>query len=99
MDSPPPQAVNNLARRAANSVYAPESSSDDDYVARNYERQLRSSRAKRQATISQAIKSKAKSTRTRYSSPEYRCSDGHDEDDDVSVVNDPDLDPSILDSD
>ena len=45
------------------------------------------------------IKSKAKSTRNRDSSPEYRCSDGHDEDDDVFVFNDLDLDPSILDSD
>ncbi len=74
----PPQAVNNLARRVANSVYGPDSSSDDDYIAVNYV--LHSSRTKRQATTSKTSKPKAKSTV------------------DVVTVN-PDLDPSILDSD
>ena len=102
--SPPPQAANSLARRVSNSVYAPaaDSSSDDDYVACNYERQLRrSSRAAKQATTSRATKSKAKvASRARESSPEYRVpSDGQDDDEEVSVVNVPELDPSILDSD
>ena len=58
-------------------------------------------RGRQQATTSRAIKSKAKvASRARESSPEYRVpSDGQDDDEEVSVVNVPELDPSILDSD
>ncbi len=57
-------------------------------------------RGRQQATTSKATKSKAKvASRARESSPEYRIpSDGQD-DEEVSVVNVPELDPSILDSD
>ena len=58
-------------------------------------------RGRQQATTSRAIKSKAKvASRARESSPEYRVpSDGQNDDEEVSVVNVPELDPSILDSD